>query len=210
MIRSKSRKGWIGASDTAMVMGNWNTDTFRKWWLVKLGLATNEFKSRQMAAGTAYEHKILHAVGITKTDRQIRCRRLRLRVNLDGETREEISEVKTHGKPVFKISKAYWQQSQVEMFAARKKLRIVAYRMTEAEYANFFLPIDLDRVTLHTIEFDVAWIEDAYLPRLIYLAYCFRKGKMPDACEIEGYVNRVGKPKADRFFRDRWRLFRRV
>ena len=210
MIKSNSRKGWIGASDTAMVMGNWKTPTFRKWWLVKLGLATSDFTSRQMAAGTAYEHKILHAVGITKTDRQIRCRRLRLRVNLDGETREEISEVKTHGNTVFKITKAYWQQAQAEMFATRKKLRIVAYRMTEDEYENFFLPIDHDRISYHPITYEKAWIEDAYLPRLIYLAYCLRKGKMPDACEIEGYVNRVGKPKADRFFRDRWRLFRRV
>lgn len=210
MIKSKSRKGWFGASDTAMIMGNWNTDTFRKWWLVKLGLATNEFTSRQMAAGTAYEHRILHAVGVFDTDRQIRCRRLRLRVNLDGELPEEISEVKTHGKPVFKVTMAYWMQAQVEMFAARKKLRIVAYRMTDAEYINFFLPIDYTRLSHHYIEYDPVWIEDAYLPRLVYLAYCLRKGKMPDACEIEGYVNRVGKPKADRFFRDRWRLFRRV
>ena len=210
MIKSKSRKGWFGASDTAMIMGNWNTATFRKWWLVKLGVAENNFTNRQMAAGTAYEHRILHAVGVFDTDRQIRCRRLRLRVNLDGETREEVSEVKTHGSAVFKVTKAYWMQAQVEMFATRKKLRIVAYLLTDEEYKNYFLPIDAARISYHPIKYDPAWIEDEYLPRLVYLAYCLRKGKMPDASEIEGYVNRLGKPKADRFFRDRLRLFRRV
>lgn len=210
MIKSKSRSGWFGASDTAMVMGNWNTATFRKWWLVKLGLAESDFTNRQMAAGTAYEHRILQNLGISVMDRQIRCRCLRLRVNLDGETATEISEVKTHGKPVFKVTKAYWMQAQVEMFATRKKLRIVAYRMTEEEYKNYFLDIDRERITFHPIEYDAAWIEDEYLPRIVYLAHSLRKGKMPDASEIEGYVDRLGKPEADRFFRDRLRLFRRV
>lgn len=35
MISNHDRSGWIGASDTAMVMGNWDTETFRRWWATK-------------------------------------------------------------------------------------------------------------------------------------------------------------------------------
>ena len=44
MIQSQDRSGYIGASDTSMVVGNWNRKTFEKWWLEKLGLNKNDIK----------------------------------------------------------------------------------------------------------------------------------------------------------------------
>lgn len=178
MIHDKNRAGWFGASDTARIMGNWDTLTFRLWWLEKLGIRTNRIKTDAMQAGTAYEHKILSAIGVKKMDRQIKLRVLRLRVNLDGEDRETITEVKTH-KGDFKVSKAYWQQCQVEMFATRKLCRIVSYQLTDAEYENFFLPIDKDRIAVWPIERDNEFLRCKYLPRLAYLAGCLRKRETP-------------------------------
>lgn len=178
MIHDKNRAGWFGASDTARIMGNWDTLTFRLWWLEKLGIRTNRIKTDAMQAGTAYEHKILSAIGVKKMDRQIKLRVLRLRVNLDGEDRETITEVKTH-KGDFKVSKAYWQQCQVEMFATRKLCRIVSYQLTDAEYENFFLPIDKDRIAVWPIERDNEFLRCEYLPRLAYLAGCLRRRETP-------------------------------
>jgi hypothetical protein len=179
LIASKDRSGWIGASDTAMVMANWHTPTWHKWWATKLGITSNDITTTAMLAGTYYEHPILDALGIKRRDRQIRIRRLRLRVNLDGED-AIIHEVKTHGKDTFKVTKAYWQQAQVEMFATRKPLVIDAYRLTEADYQNFFLPIDPARLSRHPIEYDPAWVKNDYLPRLRILAKALRKGVYPD------------------------------
>ena len=178
MIHDKNRAGWFGASDTARIMGNWDTLTFRLWWLEKLGIRTNRIKTDAMQAGTAYEHKILSAIGVKKMDRQIKLRVLRLRVNLDGEDRETITEIKTH-KGDFKVSKAYWQQCQVEMFATRKLCRIVSYQLTDAEYENFFLPIDKDRIAVWPIERDNEFLRCEYLPRLAYLAGCLRRRETP-------------------------------
>ena len=172
MIRSHDRSGWFGASDTARIMGSWDTRTFRLWWLEKLGLRQNHYISPAMAAGTAYEHRILDAVGVSRRDRQLRRPWLRLRVNLDGETRAEISEVKTYHTAPFRVSEAYWMQCQVEQFAARKRCRIVAYQLTDAEYQNYFLPIDPARISYHPIEYDPVWVREEYLPRLKYLALC--------------------------------------
>ena len=91
MIRNHDRSGWFGASDTATIMGNWNTDTFRRWWLVKLGVRKDRFITPAMQCGTAYEHKILDALRVKTRDRQIRIRSLRLRVNYDGESRQLIT-----------------------------------------------------------------------------------------------------------------------
>lgn len=191
MIRNHDRSGWFGASDTATIMGNWNTDTFRRWWLVKLGVRKDRFVTPSMQCGTAYEHKILDALRVKTRDRQIRIRSLRLRVNYDGESRQLITEVKTHSKPVFKVTKAYWQQCQVEMFASgyglfrkRKFCRIVAYRVTEDELFNFFLPIDENRLTQYKVDYDAEWIDGCYLPRLRYLAKCLRTGHWPQEEEL--------------------------
>lgn len=179
MIKSKDRAGWFGASDTSKIMGKWDTETFTAFWLEKLGLAKKTFTTSAMAAGTAKEHQILNALGIDKRDRQIRKRKYRLRVNLDGEKRECIYEVKTYSATAFKVSKAYWYQAQVEMFAAGKPLKIAAYKMTEDDYRNFFLPVDMERLTLVPVEYDAAWIETEYLPRLRRLTDCLKKGVFP-------------------------------
>lgn len=191
MIRNHDRSGWFGASDTTTIMGNWNTDTFRRWWLVKLGVRKDRVITPAMQCGTAYEHKILDALRVKTRDRQIRIRSLRLRVNYDGESRQLITEVKTHSKPVFKVTKAYWQQCQVEMFASgsglfrkRKFCRIVAYRVTEDELLNFFLPIDENRLTQHKVDYDAEWVEGCYLPRLRYLAKCLSTGHWPKEEEL--------------------------
>lgn len=178
MIHDHDRSGWFGASDTAMVMGNWNTRTFAEWWLVKLGIRESHIQTIQMQTGTALEHRILRHLGIKKMDRQIRIPSLRLRVNLDGEDRREITEVKTHYKP-FRVTKPYWMQSQVEMFAARKPVRIAAYQVTEEDYRNWFLPIDPERLEFHPIQCDEAWLEGQYLPRLRYLRDCLTEGRWP-------------------------------
>lgn len=191
MIRDHDRSGWFGASDTATIMGSWDTETFRRWWAVKLGIRQDHFANAAMQAGTTYEHKILDAANVKTRDRQIKVRRLRLRVNYDGETRDMIHEVKTHSKPVFKVTKGYWMQCQVEMYASgcgifrkRKACQIIAYRMTPAEYDNFFLLIDMNRLSAHKVEYDSEWVELQYLPRLRYLAKCLKHGKWPQLEEV--------------------------
>lgn len=193
MIHDHDRSGWFGASDTATIMRRWSTETFRRWWAVKMGIRKEDFTTAAMEAGTAYEHKILEALGVKGMDRQIRIPELRLRVNYDGDEPGLITEVKTHSKPEFKVSKAYREQCQVEMFASgygllrqRKACRIAAYRLTEAEMQNFFLPIDMSRLTLHEIPYDAAWVGQAYLPRLRYLAACLKAGRWPREEEIPG------------------------
>ena len=53
MIRNHDRSGWFGASDTATIMGSWDTETFRRWWAVKLGIRKDHFANAAMQAGTA-------------------------------------------------------------------------------------------------------------------------------------------------------------
>lgn len=180
MIHSKDRSGWIGASDTHMVMANWNTPSWRKWWAVKLGLATNDFTTDAMAAGTHWEGRILDHLGIKKRDRQIKMRHLRLRVNLDGETKNTIHEVKTTGKDGFVLSTAYWQQAQVEMYATGKLLVIDHYRLVPDDYKNYFNPVDPARLGSMQVLYDFGWIINKYLPRLQILAGCLKKGVFPD------------------------------
>lgn len=188
MIADHDRSGWFGASDTAMIMGNWKTKTFRKWWQKKLGIDQSHFTNTSMLAGTHYEHAILQAIGAAEMDRQILIPELRLRVNLDGNTGSRIHEVKTHkDKPgtVWKPTKAYKQQVQVQMYAVKKvwggevSAEIVAYSLTEAEYRNFFLDIDPRRIMRFPVAYDEVFIQ-RYLVRLRYLARCLEKGVWPD------------------------------
>lgn len=189
MIADKSRAGWMGASDTATIMGNWETDTFAKWWNVKLGITENNFSNQYTAAGTAYEHRILDFLGIKNRDRQIRMKKwnghsIRLRVNLDGED-DIIHEVKTHKSEKFTVTKAYWMQAQVEMFASRKMLVIDSYRLLDGDYDNFFNPIDPNRLGRHSVEYDPMWVQREYMPRLIYLTQCMKEGKFPCKAELQ-------------------------
>ncbi|MBE6556104.1 MAG: hypothetical protein E7663_07775 [Ruminococcaceae bacterium] len=180
MIKDHDRSGWIGASDTHIVMGSWQTAGFRRWFAIKLGLATNTYTNRYMQTGTHFEHKILDALGIKRRDRQIRIKKLRLRVNLDGEDRAVVHEIKTHKSPKFKVTRAYWQQAQVEMFATGKQLVIDAYRLLPEDYENYFREINLGRHTEHPVPYDAAWIEQCFLPRVRVLADAIKKGVFPE------------------------------
>lgn len=173
-----------------MIMGNWETKTFRNWWMQKLGLNQVHFTTTAMNAGTYYEHAILDAVGAPRQDHQILIPSLHLRVNLDGDRPADaapghIWECKTYkaGK-VFKPTKAYWQQVQVQIFGKSLQegkiptAEIIAYPLTEAEYKNFFLDIDPEKISHHPIEFDLSFIQ-AYTERLEILCPALEAGAFP-------------------------------
>ena len=111
-------------------------------------------------------------------------------MNYDGDDAQTVTEVKTYSKAPFKVSRAYWMQCQVEMFASgwglrrRKACRIAAYPVGEAEKQNFFLPVDHGRISLWPIEYDETWVEEKYLPRLRYLAMCLKTGRWPRKEEV--------------------------
>ena len=187
MIADQDRSGWIGASDTSYVMSNWNTKTFQKWWMTKLGLNRKHFENESTKAGTNWEHKILdslHIDGMEK-DKQILIPELRLRVNLDGNTGGHIVEVKTHKeeKP-YKITAAHRRQVNVQMYAMRHivcedvSAEIASYGLTKEDYRNFFRDIDPERLREHPVEYDETFIV-AWLPRITYLADCLEKGVFP-------------------------------
>lgn len=176
MISSKDRSKWFGASDTNKIMGNWETATFRRFWLEKMGVIHSNFTTKEMLAGTYYEHRILDKIGIDKRDRQIKIRRLRLRVNLDGENKDTIYEVKTY-KDKFHISQ-YYGQCQVQMYAAKKRCNIVAYHLLPEDYENFFNEIDESRISFYPIGYDEEYIRE-YLERLKFLTKCLKRRVFP-------------------------------
>ena len=185
MIASQDRSGWFGASDVAMIMGNWKTESFKKWWLVKLGLTTSTFRSVAMNAGTYYEHAILDAVGVARKDNQILIPEHRLRINLDGDDVGRIYEVKTHSvEKEFKVSKAYRQQVMVQMYAKLKEegklpvAEIISYGLREEDYKSFFNPVDKERIKHHPIVYDAGFV-NSFLGRVIYLKKCLEKGVFP-------------------------------
>ena len=181
MIASQDRSYYIGASDTSMVVGNWTTKTFEKWWLEKLGLNKNDLKTEAMQTGTNYEHKILDSLGIENLEKDKQIIIDRLRVNLDGNTDTCIYEVKTHNiEKEFKVSKQYWRQAQVEMFASNiHKLYIVAYGLQENDYKNYFNEIDKDRIKLLQVDYDEKFITEEYIPKLEILTRCLKEGVFP-------------------------------
>ena len=166
-----------------MVVGNWATKTFEKWWLEKLGINKNSLKTEAMQTGSNYEHKILDALEIEnlEKDKQIIIEDLRLRVNLDGNTNDCIYEVKTCNlKKEFKVSKQYWRQAQVEMYASKiHKLYIVEYPLNDEDYKNFFNSIEKDRINLIEIQYDEEFIEKEYIPKLNILSKCLKEGVYP-------------------------------
>lgn len=181
MIHSKDRSGYFGASDTSILFGNWETPSFQMFWLKKLGLENGNFSNKYTVAGTYFEERIIDSLGLCGiSDRQIIIEDLKLRVNYDFETADTIYEIKTYkeGKE-FKVSKQYWRQAQVEMFANPKKLCIVAYPLSDEDYRNIFRTIDKEKLRYFPIEYDEGFINNEYLPRLKYLRDCLIKGVMP-------------------------------
>lgn len=180
MISNHDRSGYIGASDTGYVMRKWDTKTFEKWWRVKQGIEVNDFKNDSMLAGTAYEHKILDALGIFGMEKDKQIIIGRLRVNLDGNTSDTIYEVKTYNAAKeFKVSADYRRQVNVEMYAyGKRRAFIIAYALEEEDYKNYYREIDLSRLSYHPIEYDEKFIKK-YEPRMLYLSDCLDKGIFP-------------------------------
>lgn len=180
MIADKDRSFYIGASDCKFVMGNWKTKTFEKWWREKQGILKNNFTNEAMQTGTAYEHKILDALGIPGLEKDKQIIDGRLRVNLDGNTKFKIYEVKTHNaSKTFKVSKDYYGQVQVQMYASGiHRACIVSYGLVSEDYKNFYRPIDRNRLHIHEIEYDEDFIRK-YKKRLAYLSNCLDTGAFP-------------------------------
>ena len=182
MISDKDRSGWLGASDTDKVIGNWKTATFEKWWMQKLGINRDRFSNKYTSAGTHYEHRILETLGIPmEMDKQVILENLRLRINLDGNDADTIYECKTYIlEKGFKMPKKYINQVQVQMFGTGfKRAEIVVYGLEEKDYDNYFNPIAPERLQRLPIAYDEKWIREVYLPKLTYLASCLKEGKFP-------------------------------
>lgn len=182
MIASKDRSQYFGASDTSFIVGNWQTATFEKWWMQKIGINRDHFDNRYTSAGTHYEHRILESLGIPmELDKQVIIEDLRLRINLDGNDSDTIYECKTYVyEKGFKVPKKYREQVQVQMYGTGfRKAKIIAYGLKEEDYDNYFNPIDPERRSEYVIEYDEAWINNVYLPKLKYLAKCLIEGRFP-------------------------------
>lgn len=188
MISNHDRSGYLGASDTAFVVGNWGTKTFEKFWMQKLGINTDRFENEFTKAGTNWEHRILDSLHLPdlEKDKQIVIEDLRLRVNLDGNTPFRIKEVKTYQwEKGFKVPKKYINQVQVQMFASGiHEADIVAYGLEEADYDNFLRALDPRRLQEIPVAYDPKWIETVYLPKLRILADCLKRGVMPSEALI--------------------------
>lgn len=196
MIKNKSRKGWFGASDTKFIVGSYDTQTFKLWWLTKVGYTENNFKNKYTETGNAYEHKIAELIRKAykcklKLDKQIKIRRLKLRVNLDANTRTVIHEIKTTKKHWNKLPKPYWQQCQVQMYADRrifgryKDCYLQAYLVDNEYYDNYLIELKEDRLKTYYVELDLEWLNNEYLPRLKYLVKCLKHKKIPTNKEFK-------------------------
>lgn len=188
MIANKDRSGYFGASDTKYIVGNWKTKTFQNWWLVKLGLIEKHFDNKYTLAGTNYEHKILDALNIPGLEKDKQIIIGRLRVNLDGNTKDKIEEVKTYNYEKgfdLKKHKDYVNQVQVQMYASEiRHAEIVAYGLLESDYNNYFHEIDKERLSFHEIPYNEEFINKIYAPRLSYLTKCLIEGRIPNEEEI--------------------------
>lgn len=187
MIQDHDRSYYIGASDTIYVIGNWETISFRKWWLTKLGLYASDFQNDAMKAGNAYEHKILQRLAIPEIEMDKQFINGRLRINLDGNTPDRIYEIKTYryGEK-FLLKKAYRVQVQVEMYGSGiHDAFIVSYGLENEDYDNFYRDIDLSRISMYEQHYDREFIHNTYLPRLMYLSHCLDEGIFPSQQEFE-------------------------
>lgn len=183
MIQTKDRSNYIGASDTKYVIGNWETKTFEKWWLKKIGIDTSSYDNKFTLAGTHFEHKIIDALEIKNIQKDNQFIKGRLRVNLDANTDECIYEIKTFQLyRGFNLEKHqdYINQVQVQMYCSGiHKAKIVAYGLEEKDYDNYFNEIDTDRILIFDVEYNEKWIKDEYLPKYKILEKCLIIGKYP-------------------------------
>ncbi len=185
MISSNDRSFYFGASDVEKVVGKWGSTTWYKWWLQKLGINHDHFSNRYTDAGTHFEHRILEFLNVSEMelDRQFIEDKLRLRVNLDGNTQSCIYEVKTYKfeqSALWKPPPKYVRQVNVQMFGSGiRNAVIVAYGLTEKDYKNYFSDIDKRRLSIHPIQYDETWIYEKYLPRHNILLKHLIEGSAP-------------------------------
>ena len=198
MIKNQNRSRWFGASDTSIIMGNWDTETFKNWWAIKLGFKDKGASSWIMDCGNIMEIPIIRFIE-KQEGKKIKIGRhpyyklsLRLRVNYDGLRKDEVVEIKTTENIWKSIPKKYWQQCQVLMWKKRKvKTGLYIYQMEKTDYLRPYFPdIDPKRLTRREIEYDESFINNEYLPRLKYLASCLRAKKFP---KVEEYEQVFGK-----------------
>ncbi len=196
MIQNLDRSGWFGASDTRYIMAaNRGTKSWKEWWSVKLGKMEQGFTgSIYTRAGNLFEHEILRAIDQDMTmDGQIIYDRYLIRVNYDGYKDGTIYEVKTHkSEKPFELVPAYWQQAQVEMYIYQlmsdkwflpdfKDLYVASYSLMPDEYyiREDEVEVDPDRIILHPVRYDKAWIKGEYIPRVRELSRALKKRKYP-------------------------------
>lgn len=189
MIKSQDRSYYFGASDTKYIIGNWETKTFKKWWLEKLGIAQERLDNKYTLAGTNYEHKIIDALNIPMIEKDNQFIKDRIRINLDANTEEKIYEIKTYGYEkgfLLEKHKDYVNQVLVQMYVSKiHKAEIVAYGLLENDYINYFNDIDPNRLSIFEIEYNENWLNEEYIPKINYLTNCLIKEKFPDKEEFE-------------------------
>lgn len=121
MIRDYDRSHWFGASDSKFIFAESHLSrSWLEWWDVKCGKEQNKFHGNIFTkAGNTFEHSILKTYNPDiQFDRQIKIPNLRLRVNLDGNTYDEIYEVKTYQiDKSFSVTDGYYYQAQMQMLA---------------------------------------------------------------------------------------------
>lgn len=182
MIHDFDRSGYIGASDVRFVMGRWQGKTFEKWWLEKLGLRHSGYQNRYMQAGTAWEHRILNALNVPglEMDSQFILEPLKLRVNLDGNTKDRIYEVKTYRLcNGFHPQQWHRWQVQVQMLASGiRQGEIVSYGLREEDY-RVMGRVDPGRLHRQVVAYDPVWLNQEYLPRHMALVRCMENGAFP-------------------------------
>ena len=151
----------------------------------KLGINRDHFENEFTKAGTNWEHRILDSLGIPDLsyDKQIIIEELRLRVNLDGNTPVRIHEVKTYQweKGWKKTPPKYINQVQVQMFASNiHDAEIDAYGLVPDDYKNYLRDLDPQRLQAIPVIYDPQWVNTIYLPKLMTLADCLKRGVFPN------------------------------
>lgn len=181
MIASKDRSGYFGASDVEYIVGNWKTKSWLNWYLTKLGISCNTIETTAMNAGTNWEHRILEHINCPEMDKQIIIPELLLRVNLDGNSKDTIFEVKTYKyENGYKLPKKHTMQVNVQMFSSgMRNGYIEAYGLIEEEYRNYFTEIDNARLSQYKISYDVDFIEKSFIPKIKRLCDCLKQGIVP-------------------------------
>ncbi len=193
MITNTDRSGWFGASDTSMLFANTNTDSFRLWWLVKLGIIKNDFINIYTNTGNLLEIPIIEKIREI-TGEKIKLGKhpyyikdKRIRVNIDGYTKTKNIEIKTSKTGFSKPSLAYFRQCQVIMYVTKKLYcDLWVYTLLPDDYLTPYFPsIDAERLSKISIQYDECFINNEYIPRVNYFSECLRKKVFPDGSKIQ-------------------------